>query len=344
MLATLLAASLTFTATATGVEKGTPVEFVFAGKDTDRDYETMFLLTEPVNALCGRLERAGLPRGKPTNAKSCRLWPVGCSLKFEPALDRYVAGKMPEGLPDSSPIYTGGKRLAGGRCDAGENMPMSVFSTFTLDQSPIVYDGIYGQGAVYNCFTAKEKFEKGRTFTFTVSWDAETMPRFLHLTASPGKSRELVECLKRESEKGSLDVLLGFADTMTVAEATAVAALVASLDSPRIRFNGVTNLFYRSFQPLVKWRDRKERLAQPFELVLGNPDKLIFIDEDWTVEGDDPKLTPEEIAFAASADEKYAKIDTCFIYAEAKTTVARICEAKGKLASRHIVNWYVFGE
>ena len=111
-----------------------------------------------------------------------------------------------------------------------------------------------------------------------------------------------------------------------------------------IRFNGVTNLFYRSFQPLVKWRDRKERLAQPFELVLGNPDKLIFIDEDWTVEGDDPKLTPKEIAFAASADEKYAKIDTCFIYAEAKTTVARICEAKGKLASRHIVNWYVFGE
>ena len=35
-----VAASLSFSATATGVEKGTPIEFLFAGKDTDRDYET----------------------------------------------------------------------------------------------------------------------------------------------------------------------------------------------------------------------------------------------------------------------------------------------------------------
>lgn len=343
MLATLLlSASLTFTATATGVEQGTPVEFFFAGKDTDRDYETMFLLTETVDEFCDRLERAGLPRGKPTDARSCRLWPVGCSLKFEPSIDRFIAGRMPEGLPAAEPVYTGGRRLSGGRCDAGTNMPMSVFSTFTLDQSAIVYDGIYGQGAVYNCFTAKEKLEKGQRFTFTVSWDSATMPRFLHLTARPGGGRELVECLKRESEKGSLDVLLGFADAMTVAEATAVASLVASLDSSRIRFNGETNLFYRSFLPLVKWRDRNERLTQPFELTIGNPDRLVFVVEDWTVEGDDPKLTPQEIDFAASADQKYARIDTCFVFASKTTTVARLQTAMKRMASRQVVNWYVF--
>ncbi|MGN0832632.1 MAG: hypothetical protein ACI4RD_03140 [Kiritimatiellia bacterium] len=344
MLATfLLSASLTFTATATGVEQGTPVEFYFAGKDTDRDYETMFLLTETLDEFCDRLERAGLPRGKPTDVRSCRLWPVGCTLKFEPALDRYVEGRMPEGLPDSEPVYTGGRRLADGRCEAGTNMPMSAFSTFTLDQSPIVYDGIYGQGAVYNCFKAKSTLKAGERFTFTVSWDAATMPRFLHLTARPGGERELVERLRQESGRGgSIDVLLGFADTMTVAEATKVAALAASLDSPQLKFNGTTNLFYRSFLPLVKWRDRRERLVQPFELVLGEPDRLVFIEEDWTVEGDDPKLTPREIDFAASAEPKYATVNTCFLYASATTTVARLRAAMNRLASRQVINWYVF--
>ena len=47
--AAILAASMTFTATATGVEKGTPVEFVFAGGNTDRDYETMFLIDGSVD-------------------------------------------------------------------------------------------------------------------------------------------------------------------------------------------------------------------------------------------------------------------------------------------------------
>lgn len=52
MIAAVLAATLTFTATATGVEKGAPVEFVFAGKGTDRDYETMFILDDPIDVFC----------------------------------------------------------------------------------------------------------------------------------------------------------------------------------------------------------------------------------------------------------------------------------------------------
>ena len=84
MIAALLAASLTFTATATGVGKGTPLEFVFVGKDSDRDYEAMFIVDEPLPVLCQRMEQAGLPRGRPTDQASCRLWPVGCALTFDP--------------------------------------------------------------------------------------------------------------------------------------------------------------------------------------------------------------------------------------------------------------------
>ena len=340
MFCSLIAAALTFTATATGVEKGTAVEFVFAGKQTDRDYETMFLLDDSVDDFCAKLEKAGLPRGKPTDIVRCRLWPVGCRLKFEPELSTYISGKMPEGLAESDPIYTGGTRLPDGLCDAGTNMPNSVFSIYSLAQSPIVYNGIYDQGLVYSSFTAKETLKKGERIRFTVSWDEKSMPKFLHLTARPGNAVELVKQLKAESDKAELDVLLGFDGEMTVAEATAVSTALSTIDSSRVKLNGVSNVFYRSFMPLVKWRDRKERLVQPFELTIGDPDKLVFIEEDWTVEGTDPKLTPKEIAFADAV--KYERTDACLIFADADTKVSRILESMKRLGDKKIKSWYVF--
>jgi len=340
ILPVLLSASLTFTTTATGVEKGTPVEFVFAASDTDRAYETMFLLDDSVDEFCRKLETAGIPRGKPTDPKTCRLWPVGCKIVLDPPISAYISGKMPEGLSESDPIYTGGTRLPSGLCEAGTNMPLSAFSIFSLSQSPIVYNGIYNQGVVYNSFTAKDLLEKGRRYKFRLSCEPSTMPKSIHLTAHPGKGAELLRRLREEAAKSEIDVLLGFADEMTVEEATILSTALSTVDSPRVKLNGVTNVFYRSFQPLVKWRDRKERLVQPFELTLGEPDELVFIDEDWTVEGDDPKLTEKRIAIADAS--KYSKVDTCFLYADKSTTVGRIVRSMRQLPAGQIVNWYVF--
>ena len=340
MIATILAATLTFTATATGVEKGAPVEFVFAGRGTDRDYETMFILDDPVDVFCAKLEKAGVPRGRPTDEKACVLWPVGCTLTFEPALSTYVSGKMPEGYSDSAPIYTGGTRLMDGSVEASTNAPLSAFSIYTLAQSPIVYNGIYKQGDVYNAFTARETLEKGRRYQFTVSTDPASMPRHLHLTAKPGSGIELIKTLKNASEKSEIDVLLGFDDALSLKEAAAIAAAANAVDSSRIKLNGVTNVFYRSFLPLVKWRDRKERLLQPFELTLGEPDKLVFIEEDWMVDGPDPKLTPREIKFADAI--RYHKTTTCLIYATPDTTVGRLMESVKKLKGSAVTTWYVF--
>ena len=340
MVSAILAASLSFTATATGVEKGTPVEFVFAGRNTDRDYESMFLLEDSVDGFCAKLENAGLPRGRPTDSTACRLWPVGCGLKFEPSLSSFIGGKMPEGLDESDPIYTGGTRLIGGACDAGTNMPASVFSIYSLAQSPIVYNGIYNQGAVYGSFTAGKALKKGERVSFTVSWDAETLPRSIHLTIRPGNSAEVLRRLKDESAKGELDALIGFDEALSIAEATAAANALAMIDSPRVKINGFTNIFYRAFLPLVKWLDRKERLTQPFELTLGDPDKLVFIEEDWTVEGDDPKLTPREIPFETA--KAHPRTDTCFIFTEPTTPLSRVLRAKEKLRETNIKNWYIF--
>lgn len=341
MTAALLAAAFTFTATATGVEKGTPVEFLFAGKGTDRDYETLFVLDDSVDNFCKGLEKAGVPRGKPVDQAACRLWPVGCRLTFSPALETFLDGKMPEGYATGVPIYTGGTRLADGSCEASTNMPLSAYSIYTLAQSPIVFDGIYEQGVVYNSFTAKRTLEKGKRFSFSVTWDEKTMPKSLNLVARPGKAVELLSALRKAADDGEIDVTVGFDDNLSLKEATAVANSLATLDSVKIKLNGVDNIFYRSFLPLVKWLDRKERLTQPFELTIGDSDKLLFIEEDWSVEGDDPKLTPKEISFADAV--KYPRTDTCFIYTSSDTKISRICESMKKFPKdARIRNWYVF--
>ena len=120
------------------------------------------------------------------------------------------------------------------------------------------------------------------------------------------------------------------------------ANALSVVDSVRTKINGCSNIFYRAFLPLVKWRDRKERLVQPFELTIGDPDHLLFIDEDWTVEGSDPKLTPREISFADVA--KHPRTDTCFIFTSANTTIGRIWASMQKLKGSNVRNWYVFAE
>ena len=342
MIATILAATLTFTATATGVEKGSPVEFAFAGRNTDRDYETMFLIDDSVDGFCQKLERAGFPRGKPTDGRTCRLWPVGCPVSFDPPLTNFIAVSMPEGLPAARPIYTGGTRLENDRCDAGTNMPAAVFSLYSLAQSPVAFDGVYDQGTVYGAFTARKALKKGERVSFTVKLENATPPKPLHMTVRPGNSTEVLNRLRVESERGAVDALIGFSDDLTVAEAAAMANALSVVDSVRTKINGCSNIFYRAFLPLVKWRDRRERLVQPFELTLGDPDRLVYIDEDWTVEGSDPKLTPREISFADAA--KHPKTDTCFIFAPAHATVARITASMAKLKGSRVKNWYVFTE
>ena len=331
MISLLLAASLTFTATATGVEKGAPVEFLFIGPESDRDYEALFTLEESVTSFCRRLEQAGLPRGRATDPSACCLWPVGCRVALEPALTNFVAGTLPAGLVPSEPIYTGA---------AATNAPFAAFALYALAQSPIVYENVYSQGEIYGSFTAAKSLTKGEKVSFTLSWDTDTMPRPLHLTARPGKGKELIESIRAASARGTLDVLIGFDDALSAREAQSVAQALATIDSPRVKINGVTNVFYRSFLPLVKWTDRRERFVQPFELTVGEPDKLIFIEEDWSVEGIDPKLMPHEISFDAVTT--YPKTDTCFVFLSGGMTIGRLRESMAKMKKANIRTWYYF--
>lgn len=343
MISLLLAAAFTFTATATGVEKGTPLEFLIGGPNTDRDYETMFLLEDSVDIFLKGLEKAGFPKGVPTDPRVCQLWPVGAVVRIEPDFLSFVDREFPDGLAAAPFVFTGGTRLSSGFPDAATNMPAAVMSFYSLAQSPFVYDGIYEQGVVYGSHKAKVQLKKGQRVKFTLTCDPLTLPQSLEIVFDKNNVRQHLDKIRELSGKREISVRAGFSGDLSVYEATAIANALALLDSPRIKVNGRRDgdLFYRAFLPLVKWRSRQERLTQPFEIYLEKLSRILFIEEDWSVEGNDPKLTEREITYEGM--RQHPKTDTVFFYVTKETPVKRVQEALGKLP-KSVVNHYVVCE
>ena len=346
MIATSLAAAVfTFYATATGIAKGTPVEFFFAGEGSDRDYETMFLLEGSVEDFCRGIEDAGVPRGEARNLNDCVLWPIGCPVTIEPSIDDFIVRENLPECPTNLPvIYTGGTRGKSGRALAAEEMPLSAFSLYTLDQSPLLFDGIVEQGNAYGHNLARVALKKGDRVKFTIRWDGETRPSRMSVRFCQGNLADILKSVKERSLNGPLVLDASFAPELSLREAEAVANALSLIDSANIKVCGreKQGFFFRAFLPSIKWLDRKERLVQPFELHLssGNP-RLLFIEEDWSGEGIDPKLTEREISFKDAA--KHPQTDTCLIYAKKTSLLREITPFLAKLPDT-VHTYYIYGE
>ena len=343
MLLSCLAAAFTFTASATGVDKGSTVEFLFIGQDSDRAYEAMFTIDMPVADFAHAIEKAGMKPGQPIDPEKCRVWPVGTPIAFEPEISSFVTVDKSDGFSLGRLIYTGGTRDAKGLPLAATEMPASICSFYSLGQSLFLPEGMLGQGDVYGKFHAAQTLKKGTKYAFTVSWNDADLPRHIALHAVPGNSAELLKKLKEASLSSNVDVLVSFDKELTVAEATLLAKALDLVDSVRVKVTGSRpdSLFFRAFLPLVKWTERQNRMVQPFELTLRDDgDELLFIEEDWNVDGDDPKLTPKTISFEEALTKE--KTDTCFVFAAPDTKLNRIYMAMRKLKGSKVRNWYVF--
>ncbi len=343
MLHSLLAAAFTFTASATGVGKGTTVEFLFIGSDSDRDYEAMFTLDMPIAEFSRAIEKAGLHPGQAMNPEKCRVWPVGTPVSFEPAVTKFIAVDTADGFDLGRIVYTGGLRNADGAPIAANEMPESVCSLFSLAQSLFLLEKNFSQGDVYGRFRAREELRKGDKYAFTLKWNEIDQPRHIDIHVKPGEAADLIKRLKSESQKSSIDVLVSFDAELTVAEAVQFARALDLIDSVRVKITGTRedSFFYRAFLPPVSWTDRQNRMVQPFELTVnGDVDELLYIDEDWSVEGSDPKLTPRKISYAEARTK--TSTDTCFIYVSANIKLSRLYTIKLKFAGSQVHNWYVF--
>ncbi len=338
MLSLLLAASFTFTATATGVEKGTPVEFAFAEADFDRDYETMFFIEDSLETFCAGLEAAGMPRGKGLSSINYDFWPVGCLVTFSPALDKFVETEYPDDIQASEIVYTGAR-------PATTNEPASVFAFFSEPRSPFVFEIPYNQSAVYGVHRAKRTMKKGEKVTFTLSWDETTFPKPLSVTVLPGRLNAILdEITKAHTDHAKIQVQVDFDGAVTVEEANLVAEALNLVESNVTMFNGSVagHLYYQSFLPNDEWTNRHTRVAQPLELHFDEDGRarLLYIESDWTSEGLDPTLTEHEIPFNEAT--KYTEELTTFIYAAPSMPLQRIYDVIAKMPKRVVEVCYVF--
>lgn len=330
--------SVTFTARATGVREGTILEFAFVGPDSDRAYEAMFVTDARISELARAFAEAGIPYGRPVSQNDCRFWPAGKTVTIDPPIWNFIGNTQERA---SIPIcFTGGLRDDNGIPVADTNMPSSVFSLYSIDQSLMLVDDFIDQSASYGNFTCKREFKQDERLSFKIAWDGTSGTVSKRIVLSSGKIKQTLESLRNANR--NMDVEVDFSPDLTVAEAKAAATALSVIDSRAIRINGYSQgqIFYRGFLPDEQWRIREKRLTQPLEVRVGSTNVVCtVIDEDWSVEGDDPKLTPHDVPIEALKGS--FKGDTCLFFASANEKLSRIYGIM-KLLPSSIRNWYVY--
>ena len=200
--------------------------------------------------------------------------------------------------------------------------------------------------------------------TVSATWNGERVTlTCTHADGSKTKEGDMAEVLTwlhAQSEAGREPYLtIHFDDAMPLRRAVGVAHVFDIVDGKGIKLDGKADdgLYPRAFLPQEKWREHKDRHPQPFELHVTQAEggtlskKLVFIEEDWTVEGLDPKLTPRDYPFTEweefpklviKAGGTDSKVRLLFVHAPADLPLSTFMPGVRAVADRlNLV--YVFG-
>lgn len=288
-----------------------------------------------------------------------------------------LADSRPEGaLLAGGFVFTGGAwSTQAGKlvCLTDQEPPCSVVSLYnecgTLFDLPLQS----GQSEVYGRLTLAQKIPYG-TLLEVILRPVSAVPMVLpvEVTALLGddnvlqlrtlnpelkvERKESIESavvwMRAQVESGKdLFVTLQFDPDLSVKQARDVARLFNILEGSGVKLygKGQASLYYRALLPQESWRKREERNPQPFEVHLtrdasgGLQKKLIFIEEDWSGEGLDPKLINREYPFerwseleplvvqAGGLDNKVAVV---FFFAPADLKLAELMPAVHAVSKR----------
>jgi hypothetical protein len=384
-------------AEAVGHRPGITTEFLLVGPMSDRAYESLAITVASPGDIARAVEALGIKRGGGIGSRPFRFWPCGERLiptvrrlsagpaaKEEP-VSAFIADsdtKSPLVGPGGI-VFTAG-RWSGADCLTDTNMPASVFSLY--NEPATVFDVPFqvGQSQVYGRLSVAAKLTYGELLEVVLRpWmPKDGKPRVLSVTVRPykaadgfraaitdGTGRTLTDgpmpdalaWLKTQADAGREPfVTVDMDEALTVADAKQLAQAFAMLDGKGIKLDGRPDkgVYPLAFLPQEKWRERKDRVPQPFELHLSQDasgalqKRLTFIEEDWSVEGLDPKLTPRDYPFkewpellplvekAGGADNK---VHTLFVYAPAGMALKSFLPGINAVASR-LQLVYVFSE
>jgi hypothetical protein len=383
-------------AEAVGHRVGITAEFLLVGPLSDRAYEAAAVTVAMPGDIVRAVERLGIARGGCVGSRPFRFWP--CGERFAATVRRLDTPDAPARplqaliadqeasaplLGEGGLVFTGA-RWEGQECLADTNMPSSVVSLYNAGGTVFDVPFQVGQSEVYGRLSLAEALPYGALLEIALRplLPADGAPRVLPLTAAAavadgrvtltctgadgavlkrGELAEVLGWLRGQAEAGREPfVTVAMDDAMPLRRAADVARVFDMLDGKGIKLDGKTadGLYPKAFLPLEKWRERKDRHPQPFELHVARgadgalEKKLVFIEEDWTVEGLDPKLTPREYPFSEWAEfpklvEKTggadSKVHLLFVHAPADLPLSAFMPGVRAVAGR-LDLVYVFGE
>ena len=376
------AGKVVFLAEATGLGKGDTAEFVVCGPLSDRAYETMFMSLAKPEDIAAAVESLGVPRGVPTDSDLARFWPQGERIKVavrpvggsEMPLSDIISDerKADDDVLARGVVYTGGSHAEDGSLVAATNIPCAVFATYNHAPSALQFSFTLDQSSAYGRFQVARVFKAGDLVEFSLARTGPERVREMVCEVSPsgckvkdGKGAELksgtfseaAEFIRAESEKGA-DVFmrLSFTPDTTVTYARACAGLFAGFDGKVAKLAGFENGQYyaKAFLPNEAWRNRKQRIAQPFEIYPAGKGagKFVFVEEYWDKKSEsiDPELRPHEHEYknkeelrklVSETGRQGEKMFTAFVFLPTGSTLGPALEALEALRPR-IACFYVF--
>lgn len=347
------ARTVSFTATATGCATNAPLEFLFVGPDSDRDYEALFVTESSLEDIVQACSRIGLPLGHPINAAACVLRAVGEEVTLSPGCAELIKDVQAASAQFPPVIYTGGTRSQKGALVANTEMPSTLFALYDCGQSPLQFNAMLDQSQTYGRFLPRKEYPKGEKHVFTLSWSGVRTVKEKVLSLSPATAQQELVDFRQQAGTNEWNVLVALDKTYTVKQAVGIAKALDMIDSARIKVNGVREgeFYFRAYLPLPAWRDRAARLAQPPEVHF-REGKLVVtnVQEDWSdPNATEPKLkavdkefasTEEAAAYAASL---VGKTQTILLYAAPGETLERLYAFR-RAVKEPVLNWYIFEE
>lgn len=384
-------------AEAVGHKSGITTEFLLVGPMSDRAYESAAVTVAKPSAIVQAVESIGLQRGGGIGSRPFRFWPCGERVQAfvrdlaQPGAEERPLQTLVRDAEASSPlvgegglVFTGGKWSGADACLTDTNIPCSVMSLY--NERGTLFDVPFqvGQSDVYGRSTLAAEMPCGKLLEVVLRplMPADGKPRVLPLTvtasmdgdevmltcagadgavARKAKLADALTWLRTKVTEGrELFVTVDMDDAMPLRRAVEVARVFGMLEGSGVKLDGKTEkgLFPRAFLPQEKWRERKDRNPQPFELHVAQGQdgkvgkKLVFIEEDWSVQGLDPKLTPRDYPFEEWAEfpklvEKSGgpgnKVTLLFVFAPAEMPLGQFMPGVRAVAER-LSLVYVFPE
>ncbi len=378
---------------AVGHKDESTMEFLIVGPRSDRAYESVTVSVAKPSDIVRAMESIGVPRGCGIDGRLFRFWPYGERISgtirkldegVESARPLQSVIKDPKAEPslfgEGGLVFTGGSWQEG-VCEADTQQPSSVIALYNEPDTLFDVPFIASKGAAYGRCVLAAKMKYGEVMEIVL----KPMPlpggglraMTLYVTAEPSTNQEtlficrntkgeavkkgtltdVLTWMKPLSERGhDLFVTLTMSDDLTLKQAIAVSYVFMLLDGKGLKLYGKTKegIYPRAFLPQAEWRKREGRTPQPFEVYLaGDAKRLTYIEEDWSGEGLDPKLTPKDYPFADVSelpalvkrvgDKDSKKVELLFVFASQHELLKKIMPAVRALSER-LPLVYIFGE